>query len=147
MNAKTGEPTSPVATSHNAQLPSYSFGRILASNFPRSVLRNGDALPSSLILRANSGIKRRRWRLTTRRNPQALRGHHINHLRAGHRHLAFLKNLERRLYHAEFLGLEIGFDLELLGFLWCGFGIGGGVGSSRGCVSAGSRVGQVPMPH
>ncbi len=31
--------------------PSYSFTRILASNFPRSVLRKADALPSSLIER------------------------------------------------------------------------------------------------
>jgi len=31
--------------------PSYSFARIFASNLPRSVLRNADALPSSLILR------------------------------------------------------------------------------------------------
>jgi len=51
----TGDSLSPVIMNIDAaRFFIYSFASVFASNFPRSVLRNGEVLPRSLILRARA---------------------------------------------------------------------------------------------
>lgn len=59
--SETGEPTSPVATAIDVQLPSYSFGKTFASNLPAFGFAKCRGLVLVFDTSAYSGIKSTGW--------------------------------------------------------------------------------------